>query len=112
MKHRLAQHIGADGNSVTTVCSCGARLVAVGTPDQYDHIVGVLGYPDVAAGTRDHDVTHARLAWGLGLGESPTLMRQVHGLSSYASDDLVALEEAAVLAAQKFVNAARREGCS
>lgn len=48
------------------------------------------------------------MARALCIGESPTLLRLVHSDASFASDALVAYEEAAVLACQRFVVAARR----
>jgi len=73
VRHRLAQNV--DPNRVTTVCSCGDKLTAVGADDQEAYIVGALGFESVAAGTEWHDAAHARLTWALGLDESPTLMR-------------------------------------
>jgi len=64
-----------------------------------------LGYPDVEAMTLDHDVLHERLARAAGLPYSPTLYGLAHGQP--APPALAALEEAAVLAYARFVNAAR-----
>jgi hypothetical protein len=109
MQHRIAQTILEDPQQVVTVCSCGSRLVAANRDDQADHAHD-LGYLTVWAMNAEHDVFHARLTWALGLVESPTLMRLVHGWTDQASNELVALEEAFVLAGQRFLNAARKEG--
>lgn len=63
-------------------------------------MAAALGYgDDVAAMTLDHDPLHARLTDWLGLAASPTL-RRAAGLEP--DGELVGLEEAAVLAVQRF----------
>ena len=68
-----------------------------------------LGYGgDVQAMTLWHDPIHTRLAHALGLVHSPTLWAIAHNESP---DSRVAdLEEAMVLAAQKFINACEEAG--
>jgi hypothetical protein len=63
-----------------------------------------LGYgEDVAALTRDHDLLHSIICDTLGLPYSPALMKQAgeKGIDPL----LVGLEEAAILAVQKFKRA-------
>ncbi len=65
-----------------------------------------LGYPNVAAMVLDHDPLHVLLAHVLGVGRSPTLDGLVSGRP--ADPELAQAEEALVLAAQRFLNMARR----
>jgi hypothetical protein len=67
-----------------------------------------LGYPDVEAMTREHDPMHSRLAYALGLKESPALSRAANGAKDVS--DLTDAEECMVLAAQRFLNLCRAEG--
>ncbi|MFL6864048.1 MAG: hypothetical protein ACJ8DZ_13725 [Allosphingosinicella sp.] len=67
-----------------------------------------LGYgDDVAAMTRDHDPLHARLTALLGMPRSLSLSVAAGGNEP---GDLVALEEEAVLAAQRLLQACRARG--
>jgi hypothetical protein len=56
-----------------------------------------------------HDVVHMLLAEAAGTGTSPTLLRMAHGNDTSdpaaPDDDLVAYEEAAVLAIQAYMRA-------
>lgn len=62
---------------------------------------------DVAALTRDHDPTHARLTDWLGLPYSLSLMAAAGGR---AIDELTGLEEEAVLAVQRYRRACVARG--
>jgi len=61
-----------------------------------------LGYRDATAMNRDHDLTHSLLAYWLGLPCSPTLRDVASGAPA---TEIHYLEEAAVLAIQRFANA-------
>jgi ribonuclease BN (tRNA processing enzyme) len=87
----------------------GAEVVAATTADQ-EPLAGQLGYPDAAAMNAEHDPTHLALCLALGLETSPTLQKVAASGDRRPSDDLVAAEEAMVLAAQAFLNCARAEG--
>lgn len=106
MHHRLWQYVNDEDQEVYTWCECGKLIWAENRDDQ-DEMAESLGYKSTWAMNREHDRTHWRISRALGM-ESPTLMRIVHGDSSFASNELVALEEAAVLSVQKFWNAARK----
>lgn len=97
---------------VTTTLPCGCIIRA--TPDGCDIDPASCGYEDAWALTQDHDPCHVWLASALGLMTTPTLERKVHyhrPLHTWAaSDDLVALEEAAVAAVLAYRNAAIKEG--
>jgi hypothetical protein len=85
----------------------GAEIVAATTDDQHE-LAAQLGYDSPDAMNAEHDPTHLALCTALGLSTSPTLDRVTHG-PGRCSDDLRAYEEAMVLAAQQFMNAARAE---
>lgn len=65
-----------------------------------------LGYVDVYAMTLEHDALHTALARGLGVGRSPVLDGLAHGRTVDA--ELAHAEECLVLAAQRYLNLARR----
>lgn len=72
--------------------------------DAYRATARQLGYKDnTLRMCQDHEVTHTALSVMLGLNESITLRRVADGMPS---DNLTDLEEAAVLAIQRFANAA------
>lgn len=76
------------------------------TPEQ-DHTAQRLGYgADVEAMTRDHDLLHVSLTDWLGLPHSFSLATAADLPSVHP--DLAHLEEAAVLAVQRFMVAAGR----
>jgi len=90
---------------VVTELPSGAKIHAHPRGDQGE-TARALGYgDDVSAMTRDHDPLHAALAHWLGLPASAAL-REAGG--EPVEPELAALEEAAVIAVQKFCRAAGR----
>lgn len=79
--HRLS--IRPEGRFSVIVCSCGSEKITDGPA---------------------HEIAHLNVCYAAGLETSPTLLRVVHEDPSFADDDLVAFEEAAVLEFQKFVS--------
>lgn len=65
-----------------------------------------LGYASLWDMCKEHDPTHALLAYAIGLTESPALRQTAEGRET----ELAGLEECAVLAIQAFRNGCRREG--
>jgi hypothetical protein len=93
---------------VVTTLPNGAIVNACPTEDSIQPALE-LGYcEDVAALTRDHDPLHSRLCDWLGMPHSFSLMRS----AGYPTDPMLAeLEEAAVLATQKFKRAWEIQSC-
>jgi hypothetical protein len=87
-----------------TVLPGGAEVHAHPRPDQAA-IAAELGYPNAAALTREHDPLHSLLAAWLGLPASFAI-REAAGDLPVAQHRLADLEEAAVLALQRFMRAA------
>lgn len=91
---------------VETTLPDGTKVSAVGHTGPVDiaraHALGYGG--DIWRMTREHDMLHAGLAELLGLHESPVLRSAVADSYDY---ELVAAEEAAVLAIQRFWNLCR-----
>lgn len=81
---------------LTTYLPDGASVVAVPDPD--DDVYAFL-----------HDVVHLIVAKALDLPGSPALARVAHRDASLASDNLVAYEEAAVLAVIEYARALATE---
>lgn len=94
-------HIGAE-RTVTTLPD-GSEVYAdhAEQPGQAA-LAADLGYPSAEAMNRDHDMAHSLLASWLGLPCSPTLQ----GVASGKFYKHHRLEEAAVLAIQRFARAA------
>lgn len=94
-----------DRDCVRTTLPDGAEVVAAPEPTaSYRAQAERLGYgTDSMRMCVDHEVLHSALAAWLGLSESPTLGRVARG---QGDSDLTGMEEDAVLALQRFANAA------
>lgn len=94
-----------DRDCVRTTLPDGAEVVAAPEPTaSYRAKAEGLGYgADSMRMCVEHEVTHSALAAWLGLPESPTLGRVARGQGDSV---LTGLEEDAVLALQRFANAA------
>jgi hypothetical protein len=94
---------------VRTTLPDGSPIHAVPGDSKEDvaraHALGYCG--DVWLMTRDHDRFHAMLAYALGLQESPALRNTANAVKPTLLTDL---EEAAVLAIQRFAQELRAEG--
>lgn len=92
---------------VLTQLPCGhiVRARPHDTPD-YEIRAKKLGYPDGASMNAEHDLTHAAIAWILGLPLSPALDAAKHG--RVLLHDVGSLEEDAVFALARYACALRR----
>jgi hypothetical protein len=92
-----------------TLLPDGAVVTSATSADQ-EAFALQLGYETADHMNAQHDRLHLFLCQTLGLSESPTLRRVVTSDPACCSDDMRAHEESMVLAAQGFLNAAKREG--
>lgn len=94
---------------VLTQLPCGhiVRARPHDTPD-YEIRARKLGYPDGAAMNAEHDLSHAAIAWILGLPVSPALHAARH--ASVIPAEVGTLEENAVFSLAQLANALRRAG--
>lgn len=99
---------------VETLLPCGCTLVAEVTDTEEDRArAESLGYPEPMYMHVEHDPIHLLLSLALGLKTSPALHYAQHGGVPGAEtpqSELRQVEEEMVLAAQRFLNLARKQG--